>query len=281
MSVKIIIDSSTDFAPGISGRFEIVPLPVFFGDEKYIDGVNLTHAEFYEKLQRSEQLPKTSQATPFDYTQVYNKVIESGEDAVVLTISRKLSGTYQSAVIAAEDYKDRIFVVDSDTVTIGAGVLAEYALKLSESGMCAKDIADELERSKGRVRLVAMVDTLEYLKKGGRISKTVAFAGELLSFKPVIAVEDGEVKMLGKARGAKQGNNLLELEIGKAGGVDFTMPVLLGYSGTDPSMLRRYIDDFSKLWVGHREELDISEIGSVVGTHAGPGAIAAAFFAKI
>lgn len=281
MGVKIIIDSSTDFAPGISGRFEVIPLPVFFGDEKYIDGVNLTHAEFYEKLRKSEQLPKTSQATPFDYAQVYNKVIENGEDAVVLTISRKLSGTYQSAVIAAEDFKDRIFVVDSNTVTIGAGVLAEYALRLAESGICAKDIADELERSKGRVRLVAMVDTLEYLKKGGRISKKVAFAGELLSVKPVIAVEDGEVKMLGKARGARQGNNLLELEIEKAGGVDFTMPVLLGYSGTDPSMLRRYIDDFSKLWVGHREELDISEIGSVVGTHAGPGAIAAAFFAKI
>lgn len=280
MSVRILLDSSTDTAPVISDRFDVIPLPIFFGEEKYIDGVNLTHAEFYEKLRTSEQLPKTSQATPFEYTEAYKKAIDQGDDVVVLTISGKLSGTYQSAVIAAEKYHDRVFVVDTKTVTIAAGVLAEYALSLADSGMSAKDIYDEMLHIRDRVRLVAMVDTLEYLKKGGRISKTVAFAGELLSFKPVVCVEDGEVKMLGKARGTRQGNNLLELEIEKAGGVDFSMPVLLGYSGTDSSMLHRYIEDFSELWKDHIGGLNISEIGSVVGTHAGPGAIAAAFFAK-
>lgn len=279
MSVRIILDSSADTAAEIKNRFEFVSLPIFFGDEKFIDGVNITHAEFYGKLKNSEQLPKTSQATPYDYAEVYKKVTGAGDDAVVLTISKKLSGTYQSAVIAAEDYKGRVFVVDSDTVTIGAGVLAEYALSLADSEMSAEEVAAELENAKKRVRLIAMVDTLEYLKKGGRISKTVAFAGELLSFKPVISVEEGEIKLLGKARGAKNGNNLLEQEIKKAGGVDFGRPVLLGYSGTDSTMLRRYIDDFSTLWAGH-VELNIAEIGSVVGTHAGPGAIAAAFFAN-
>ena len=280
MGVRIILDSSTDTAVGIKDRFDVVSLPIFFGEERYIDGVNLTHAEFYEKLKTSLELPKTSQATPFEYAEEYKKAIEAGDDVLVLTISQKLSGTYQSAVIAAQDFPDRVFVVDTETVTIAAGVLAEYALQLADGGMSAKELADAIEREKKNVRLVAMVDTLEYLKKGGRISKTVAFAGELLNFKPVVAVEDGEVKMLGKARGAKQGNNLLEQEIEKAGGVDFGRPVLLGYSGTDDTMLRRYIDDFSKLWTDHAEELNIAEIGSVVGTHAGPGAIAAAFFAN-
>lgn len=280
MGVKIILDSSTDTAAGIKDRFDVISLPIFFGEEKFIDGVNLTHAEFYEKLTTSAELPKTSQATPFEYAEMYEKAIAEGDDVLVLTISQKLSGTYQSAVIAAKDYPGKVFVVDTDTVTIAAGVLAEYALSLADSGMGVGELAVTIEREKKNVRLVAMVDTLEYLKKGGRISKSVAFAGELLNFKPVVSVEDGEVKMLGKARGAKQGNSLLELEIEKAGGVDFSRPVLLGYSGTDDTMLRRYIDDFSKLWVGHTDGLNISEIGSVVGTHAGPGAIAAAFFAK-
>lgn len=280
MAVRIVIDSSADIAENLKGRFEVVPLPIFFGEEKFIDGVNLTHAEFYEKLKTSEQLPKTSQATPFDYEEIYEKIVSSGDDAVVITISQKLSGTYQSAVIAAEKYKGRVFAVDGKTVTIASGILAEYALKLAESGLGAKELAKELEAARERVRLVAMVDTLEYLKKGGRISKAVAFAGELLSFKPVVAVEDGEVKILGKARGARQGNNLLEQEIEKSGGVDYDQPVLLGYSGTDDSTLRRYINDFSHLWEGRKDSLNISEIGSVVGTHAGPGAIAVAFFAK-
>ena len=281
MAVRIILDSSTDVAPALKGRFDVIPLPIYFGEEKYIDGVNLTHAEFYKKLKEcGDRLPKTSQAAPFDYSEIYGKIADAGDKAVVLTISGKLSGTYQSAVIAAEHYAGKVFVVDSNTVTIGAGILAEYALRLADTGRSAEEIARLLEEKKGDVRLVARVDTLEYLKKGGRISKTVAFAGELLSFKPVVAVENGEVVMLGKARGAKQGNNLLEQEIGKAGGVDFGMPVLLGYSGTDDSMLKSYIEDFSRLWVGHADTLNISEIGSVVGTHAGPGAIAAAFFKK-
>ncbi len=280
MSVKIVIDSSTDTAAGIRDRFRIIPLPVCFGEERFLDGVNLSHAEFYEKLKSSKQLPKTSQATPFEYEQVYDELTKDGSEVVSITLSQKLSGTYQSSVIAAEKFQGRVFTVDSDSVTISAGILAEYALSLADSGMGAKKLAEELERIKGRVRLVAMVDTLEYLRKGGRLSKTVAFAGELLSVKPVISVEKGEIKLLGKARGAKQSNNLLESEIAKAGGVDFSMPVLLGYSGTDPTTLRRYIEDFSSLWKNRIGDLNIAEIGCVVGTHAGPGAIAAAFFAR-
>ena len=124
-----------------------------------------------------------------------------------------------------------------------------------------------------------MLDTLEYLKKGGRISSAAAIAGGLLNIKPVICIENGEIKMLGKARGSRQANNLLVQEIGKAGGVDFGKPVLLGYTGLSDALLKKYIQDSAALWEGHLEELPYEVVGSVVGTHAGPGAVAVAFFA--
>ena len=125
-----------------------------------------------------------------------------------------------------------------------------------------------------------MVDTLEYLKRGGRVSKTVAFAGGLLNIKPVLSVVGGEITMLGKARGSKQGNNMLVNEIEKSGGVDFSKPVLLGYTGLSDILLKKYIEDSSNLWSGSTSELRSTVIGSVIGAHAGPGAIAAAFFRK-
>lgn len=127
---------------------------------------------------------------------------------------------------------------------------------------------------------MALVDTLEYLKKGGRISKAVAFAGGVLNIKPVLSVASGEINMLGKARGSKMGNNLLVQEIEKAGGVDFTMPLLLGYTGLSDAMLLKYIEDSKHLWEGNVREVHYSTIGSVIGTHVGPGAVAVAFFKK-
>ena len=126
-----------------------------------------------------------------------------------------------------------------------------------------------------------MLDTLEYLKKGGRISSAAAIAGGILSIKPVIAIQDGEICTLGKARGSKKGNNLLAAEIQKAGGVDFSKPLMLGYTGLSDALLNKYIEDSTDstaLWEGHREALRTTIVGSVVGTHAGPGAVAAAFF---
>lgn len=281
MSVRIIADSTADVDVSVKNRITVVPLTVHFGDEEYIDGVTITHKEFYEKLIESDVLPSTSQATPAVFTEVFEKVAEAGDTAVVLTIASKLSGTYQSAVIAAEEHPDRIFVVDTQTVAIGSGILVELALRLADSGMEAQEIAQRLERERENVRLVALLDTLEYLKRGGRISKAVAFAGGILSIKPVICVEDGEIKMLGKARGSKQGNNLLVSEIQKAGGVDFDKPILLGYTGLDDILLQKYMTDSKTLWEEGTDELHYTGIGSVVGTHAGPGAIAAAFFKKL
>lgn len=279
MSVRIIIDSTTDLIPAVKNKVTVVPLTVHFGEDEYIDGVTITHKEFYEKLVETDVLPHTSQATPDAFLKVFEEVADAGESAVVLTLSSKFSGTYQSAMIAAENYEN-IYVVDSDSVTIGAGILAELALQLADEGMYAKGIADKLEEEKKKVRIIAMVDTLEYLKRGGRVSKTIAFAGGLLNIKPVLSVVEGEIIMLGKARGSKQGNNLLVSEIQKSGGIDFSKPVLLGYSGLSDVLLQKYIEDSKALWEEGIKQLNYTVIGSVIGTHAGPGAIAAAFFKK-
>ncbi|MBE5793245.1 MAG: DegV family protein [Clostridiales bacterium] len=279
MQTRIIIDSTVDLMPEVKARTTVVPLTVHFGEEEYIDGVTISHQQFYEKLVETDVLPRTSQASPAAFAKAYEAAKAAGQQAVVLTVSEKLSGTYQSAMIAAQDY-DHVIVVDTGSVAIGGGILAEYALQLADQDLDARTIALRLEEAKGKICVVALLDTLEYLKKGGRISSAAAFAGGLLNLKPVLAVEGGEIKVLGKARGSKQGNNLLVSEIDKAGGVNFDMPVLLGYTGLSDTLLQKYIHDSEALWAHSKTALNATIIGSVIGTHAGPGAIAVAFFAR-
>ncbi|MBQ8860306.1 MAG: DegV family protein [Ruminococcus sp.] len=279
MSVKIIVDSTSDLIESVKEQVEVVPLTVRFGEEEFIDGVTIDHKMFYEKLIESDVIPTTSQATPSSFVPYFDKVNQSGDSAVVITLSSKLSGTYQSAVIAAEDY-DNIFVVDSASVAIGSGILVELAVKMANDGFTAEEIVEKLKKEKNNVIIVAMLDTLEYLKKGGRISAAVAFAGGVLNIKPVVCVDKGEIKMLGKARGSKQGNNLLVQEIEKAGGVDFGKPVLLGYTGLSDALLKKYVEDSKELWSHAKAELNCAVIGSTIGTHVGPGAVAVAFFKK-
>ena len=279
MKTRIIVDSTADLLPHIKEQVHVVPLTVHFGPEEYVDGVTIDHKAFYEKLIETDVHPSTSQASPAAFETEYEKARQAGEAAVVITVTSKLSGTYQSAMIAAAEY-DNIYVVDSGSVAIGGGILAEYALRLLQEGLDAKQIAEKLEEAKGRIVIVALVDTLEYLKKGGRISGTVAFVGGMLNIKPVLSVTDGQINMLGKARGSKMGNDLLVQEIGKAGGVDFTMPLLLGYTGLSDAMLLKYIEGSKHIWEGNVENVRYSTIGSVIGTHVGPGAVAVAFFKK-
>ena len=279
MKTRIIVDSTSDLMPEIKERVHIVPLTLRFGEEEFIDGVTIDHKRFYEKLVECDVLPVTSQATPHAFAKEYEKAAKAGECAVVITISSKLSGTYQSAMIAAEDYEN-IYVVDSGTGAMGGGILTELALKLLDEGMDAKSIAEKLEEEKKKIIIVALVDTLEYLQKGGRVSKTVAFAGSVLNIKPVLSVIDGEISLLGKARGSKMGNNLLVQEIDKAGGIDFKTPLLLVYSGLSDALFLKYIEDSRHIWEGNLDEVRYTTVGSVIGTHVGPGAVVVAFYKK-
>ena len=276
MSIRIIIDSTTDIPERVLHQVEVVPLTVSFGDEEYLDGIDLSRGDFYRKLEAGQILPKTSQPSPEAFAEVFQRIHEAGGEGVFISVASALSGTCQSAAIAAADYPE-ISVVDSRNVAVGTGILAEYALLLISRGITREELTQKLEKKREDICLIAMLDTLEYLKRGGRISKTAALAGGILNIKPVITVKEGEILILGKARGAKKANNLL-VELAEKNGVDYSLPILLGYAGTSDELLQNYIHDSRKLWEGHVENLEYAQICSVVGTHTGPGAVAAAFF---
>ena len=280
MSVRVITDSASDILPGEHEGLVVLPLSVTFGATTYEDGVDLTHERFYELLVEEDELPKTGQVNPFAFAQAIEEAHEAGDEVVIVTLSSKLSGTNQSALAAAAEAKGVVRVVDSLNVCVGERVLVEYALRLVARGLGAVEIADELAHVRERVRVVGLLDTLEYLRRGGRISAAAGAVGELLSIKPVIAIEDGEVVLLGKARGSKNGRNLLNEQVRGAGGIDFGMPVALGYAGLSDKLLRKYIDDSRELWAAGFPDgnLPVHTVGATIGTHVGPGAIALAFF---
>lgn len=282
MRVTIITDSASDITQAEARQWGItvLPLKTRFGDAEYLDGVTMTHDQFYQRLVESDELPATSQLSPFDYAEAFRRGAQDGAQVLCITLSSRLSGSYQSACIAAEELPGRVTVVDSRNVCVGQRVLVELALQLARAGEGAESIAARLEQERSRVRVIALLDTLEYLRRGGRISAASAVAGTLLSIKPVVAVEDGAVVVLGKARGSKNGGNMLNSLVEKSGGIDFSRPLCLGYAGLSDALLQKYIADSTPLYSSHPGPLPISCIGSTIGTHVGPGAIAAAFFAR-
>ncbi len=280
--IRIIVDSGADipFAEAEAKGIEILPLKTIFDGVEYRDGMDMTGQQFYERLIESDMLPTTSQISPMEYEECFEKVINAGDEVLCLTISSKLSGCYQSAMIAASEFPGKVTVVDTLNVSVGEHVLIDIAVRLRDKGLSMEEIVDELNEKRKKIRVIALVDTLVYLKKGGRISAAAAAAGELLSIKPVLAVEEGQLTVLGKARGSKNANNKLTQIVQRDGGIDFDMPYYLTYSGLDDKVLRKYVKDNEDLYKGSIDTLPITLIGSTVGTHAGPGAIAVAFVAK-
>lgn len=281
--IKILVDSASDLEQQDASELgvTVLPLQIRFGSEEYLDGVSLTHREFFEKLIETDELPQTSQINEYRFDEVFASLTADGSEVIAITLSSKLSGTHASAVKAAKKYAGKVIVVDSLNACIGERILLEYAVRLvGEGKLNAAQIAAELDEKKGKIQLLAVLDTLKYLRKGGRISSVTAIAGEMLSIKPVISVVRGEVKLVGKAMGSKKGNNLLTQLVRDCGGIDFTMPYVLGYSGLSDAFLQKYIRDSESLWKGYTDHVPYHMIGSTIGTHVGPGAIAVAFFAK-
>ena len=230
MSVRIITDSASDMSPAEHPALRVLPLSVTFGTDVYMDGVDIDHQRFYEMLVERDELPKTGQVNPYAFSQAIAEAREAGDEAVIITVGAKLSGTNQ---------RDRVVVI-------------------------------------------GLLETLEYLVRGGRLSAAAGAVGTLLNVKPVVAAEDGLIVQLGKARGSKNGRNLLNQKVEKAGGIDFSMPLALGYTGLSDAVLKKYIEDSAALWAGHTEgELPVHTIGATIGTHVGPGAVAVAFFQPV
>lgn len=280
MSVRIITDSASDMSPAEHPALAVLPLSVTFGTDVYMDGVDIDHQRFYEMLVERDELPKTGQVNPYAFSQAIAEAREAGDEAVIITVGAKLSGTNQSARTAlAEAPGGDVFVVDSNNVTLGERVLVEYALRLVDEGRSAAQIAAAVEAVRDRVVVIGLLETLEYLVRGGRLSAAAGAVGTLLNVKPVVAAEDGLIVQLGKARSSKNGRNLLNQKVEQAGGVDFSMPLALGYTGLSDAVLKKYVEDSAALWAGHTEgELPVHTIGATIGTHVGPGAVAVAFF---
>lgn len=275
MGIQFLIDSASDILPEEAQKMEItcIPMQVTFGEDIYQDGVSLSNEEFYTKLASCNTLPATSQINPAVYEDYFAKLTENGDQLVVITLSSRLSGTYQSALIAAEEYAGKVFVVDSLNAAVGERLVLLRGLQLKEQGLSAEQIAKTLDEEKQTIRLVAMIDTLEYLKKGGRISAAVAFAGAALGIKPAIQIKDGNVAMAGKARGIKQCHNLLKQLIDDAGEIDRDKPVAAVFSASDEG-LQQFFADYPELTApGYG-------LGCTIGTHIGPGAYGLAFFQK-
>lgn len=285
-NIRIITDSASDISQEEARLLDIdvLPLKTIFADAEYQDGVELSPAAFYEKLIETNDSPSTSQVSPFLFDESFRCAREKGQEVLCLTLSTKLSGTNQSAHIAKEGLPEQdqrhIHIIDTENVTIGEQLLVRLAVQMRDAGKSVSEITSTIESHRKKVRVVGLLDTLEYLRRGGRISSGAALAGSLLSIKPVICIEEGEVKLIGKARGSKNGRNLLVEAINHYGGVDTGMPFRLAYSGLSSKLLEKYWNDNYKLYEGWQGKPPVTTIGAVIGTHVGPGAIAVAFFSK-
>ncbi len=280
MALRIITDSTSDISQKEAKQkgIIVVPLHNIFASQEYLDGVTITTEEFYEKLASAEELPTTSQPSPEEFLTHFQECKEAGESVIVLTISSKLSGTYQSAVIAKDlcEYED-IHIIDSATATIGLYCLIEYALQLSKQGLAVEEIVSKVEEMKQKVTIFALLDTLKYLKKGGRLSATAALAGTLLNIKPIVSVKDGVVDVAGKARGFNGAvKKVVELVEG-SGGINPNLPSCIGYTGKQSGVedFAAYVKDIYKT-----HSFSMAAMGSTIGVHAGPGACVVAFFAN-
>lgn len=281
MSIKIITDSSSDITQEQAKELDIivVPISINFGEENYLDGISINSEEFYKKLTTCKELPKTSQPSPDVFLSYFNDAKSKDDEVIVLPISQKLSGTIQSARLAAEiSQYDKIYIMDSENVIIGLKCLVLYAVELVKNGLSAQEIIDKIKLAKEQLCIFACIDTLEYLKRGGRISHLSAIAGTLLYIKPIATMKDGEITILDKVRGTSFAYEKIWELVSLSGGIDHSMPYAVGYTGADFDITPFLSAKNSTLSLSDIPE--ITRIGATVGTHLGPKTCGIAYFKK-
>ena len=277
--IRIITDSTCDLTRQDQERLgiKVIPLQVLFGTTHYTDGVDLTTKDFYEKLETEKELPTTTQINPDTFERVFKEYLDQGDEIVAILLSSHLSGTYQSAVIAKDILEsDKIHLIDSQNVTLGLALIVEEAVKLRDQGLSTAEIVQEMEKLKEKVRLVAIVDTLKYLQKGGRISAASALVGTALGIKPIVQVKEGTVQVLGKERGQKKMYKFI-MNYLEEQGVNTDHIVVFAHSMAEDALLplKEMVQEACNVKGNHTVC-----IGSTVGTHVGPGAVGVAFIAK-
>lgn len=274
MTIKIITDSTCDLPANIVQELgiSVIPLKVLFGEEVYRDGIDLTNQEFYEKMAKNKQLPTTSQVNPGEFIEEFTRHLDNGDEVIGIFISAKLSGTYGSAVIAKETLANdsRINIIDSMNASFGLGIQVIEAGRMAQQGKSAQEIVQRIEEVKNNVIFYGIIDKLDNLKKGGRLSSTGAFAGSLLGIKPIIDLKDGAVSLIAKARGQKKAFKWV-LDDAKKNNIDFNDKMIClahAYAPKDAAEFKKAI-----LQEYQPKEIIELQIGAVIGTHTGGGCV--------
>lgn len=277
MPIRIITDSSSDLTPAEAQKLgvELVSMSIQFGEQSFLDGVDLEKPRFYQLLAEGKDSPSTAQPAPTDFLKPLEAAVAAGDGAVVITLSSVLSGTYQSALIAKDMCGDGpVYVIDSLSATAGVQIMAEYACRLRDQGLGAKEIAEKVEGLKGRIRIFAVIDTLEYLRRGGRLSNLQAGIGTVTKLKPVISVREGAVSVVGKAFGTAAATKQL-LKFLSEHPIDNAFPAFALYSD-DKSRVDEFLPKLREVEALPRD-LRFCSIGPTIGTHIGPGAVGMAY----
>lgn len=277
--IRILIDSSSDYTLNEAKKdhLDYVPISVMLGNDTYQGGVDLEHDEFYEKIMSTKDFPKTAQPSPQSFLDIFEDAKEKGDDVICILLSSSLSGTCQTAHLAKNmaDY-DRIHIIDSLSAIAAIRIMANYASKLVTEGFSAEEIVEKIESMKSKVKIVAAVDTLEYLARGGRLSKTVAAIGELANLKPIMTINtEGSLEVLGKALGRiKAGSFILNYLENKTIDTEFPMYGIYSYGLENVEKLEKKLNKEGYIIKDHYQ------LGAVIGAHVGPGAFGIVFVEK-
>jgi DegV family protein with EDD domain len=276
MAVRMVTDSTVDISPEQAKALGItvVPLTVFFGDEAYLDGVELDSASFYRKLAASKALPRTSQPSPAAFQEAYLRLIDEGADAILsVHLSAKLSGTYQSACTARDTLPESvkkipIDIVDSQNISVSMSLPIMQAAKEGREGLGLEEIKAHLLDTLARTHILAVLDTLEYLKRGGRIGGARAFLGNMLSVKPIVSLKNGEVVAVEQPRTRSKAYERVAQLVNEMGTIEH-----ISVAESSEEVGQQLVQVLRKTYQG---ELPIYKLGAVLGTHTGPGTAAVA-----
>ncbi|MDR0951611.1 MAG: DegV family protein [Oscillospiraceae bacterium] len=276
--VKIISDSTADMPRDRAKELgvHILPLTIYFGEQPYTDGVDLTPDEFFDKLSLAKSLPTTSQPSPDDFAQVFEKYIAEGDEIFGIFISSAMSGTYQSACIAAEAFPGKIHLVDSRTTTLALRLLLEETVRLRDKGLSAHEIAEQLEEMKSSFKFYADVEDLKYLKMGGRLSTLSAFVGNVVGVRPILSTVDGRPGPLAMRRGKKAAFEYIYRAIAQSP-PDPEHYVVFAH-GAVPEKMAEWKETLAPFMNGC--EIIDARLGATVGAHVGPGSVGVAYFPK-
>lgn len=281
MAIRIITDSSADFPVSVAAQLgvNVIPMSIQFGDSSYLSGIDLDNGAFYRMLQAGSENPATAQPAPAAFLEIFEQAKATGDEVVAILLSGVLSGTAQTACMARDmcGYEP-VYIVDSRSATAGIQLLVQQACQMRDAGATGAEIARELEQLQSRVRIFAVIDTLEYLRRGGRVSNLAANLGTATKLKPTISVRGGAVDIVGKSFGISAAvKHMVKLIAEHPMDPDFPVYFLYTDDKTREELLLPRLEEDNML----PRQLNYCCVGPTIGTHIGPGALGIAYVEKL